>query len=72
MPLALRIFHSGDVVRVWICDQDGHPLRELQEPLGHPGGPIDWARTAESCTVLPGAEGVELRFVPQDEEAPGA
>lgn len=67
MLLALRIFHSGDVVRVWLYDQDGHALRELQKPIGHPGGAIDWARTAEECTVLPGEEGLELRFVPEDE-----
>lgn len=67
--LSLRVFVLSGVVKVWLCDENGEPLRELQRPIGHPGGSIDWERTAGSCTVLAGEEGIELTLVTEDGDA---
>lgn len=67
--LVLRAFSARGVVRVWLCDEEGEPLRELREPVAHLEGGVDWELTARSCRVIPGGEGIEITFVPEE---PGA
>lgn len=59
--LRLRVFESGGQVKVWLCDQEGAPLRELVNPIGDLPGPIDWDKTADSCRSIRG-EGLEIDF----------
>lgn len=67
--LVLRVFESRGVVKVWLCDEEGEPLRELHEPVAHLEGGVDWPLTAGSCRLMPGQEGLEITLVPAE---PGA
>ncbi len=60
---SIRIFEKG-LLQVWMVDEYGRQ-RALGDPIAHPGGKIDWERTAESCTLL-GDEGVEVFLVIED------
>lgn len=62
--LVLRTFTARGVVKVWLCDADGAPLRELRDPVAHLNGGVDWPLTAASCRVMPGQEGIEINLVP--------
>lgn len=70
--LVLRAFSAGAVVKVWLCDEDGEPLRELQEPVAHLDGGVDWPLTVASCRVMPGQEGLEITLVPADPAGAGS
>lgn len=61
--LALRVFVAGDVVKVWLYDDSGEPLRELMKPIGHVGGDVDWAKALGEAHVLPGEEGIQIPLV---------
>ena len=63
--MSIRIFEKG-LLQVWLVDRWGRQ-RLLGDPIGHPGGQIDWQRTAESCT-LRGDEGVEVFLIVEEED----
>lgn len=59
--LRLRVFESEGEVRIWLVDERGTALRELEDPIGGLPGEIDWKRTVESCRQI-GDEGLEIDF----------
>lgn len=63
----IRIFQKFGV-RVWFLDEDEGGQRELMDRIGHLTGKIDWRKTAETCRPI-GDEGLEIRFVFEDEGA---
>lgn len=63
--LVLRAFSTRGIVKVWLCDEDGRPLRELRDPVAHVNGGVDWPLTAASCRIMPGQEGLEITLVPE-------
>ena len=63
--LTIRIFQKGDesgLVKVCLIDGDGTALRELQDPIGHVPGAIDWEKTAATCRAIAG-QGIEVDLV---------
>lgn len=62
---SIRIFEKGDQgrrVAIWLYDEEGTPLRQLEDPIGKLPGPIDWGRTINTCRLL-GDEGLQIDLV---------
>lgn len=57
----IRVFDRFNV-RVWFVDDDGTGLRELEDPIAHLPGDIDWVKTAATCKPIRD-EGLEFEFV---------
>jgi hypothetical protein len=65
---SIRIFEKGKSrrkVSIWLYDDGGTPIRELEDPIGHLPRAIDWPRTIDTCRSL-GDEGLQIDFVFQD------
>ncbi len=63
--LKLRLLERYGV-RAFLCGEGLEGYRELGPRVGHPGGPIDWERTAASCRVVNG-ECIEIDLVCREE-----